>query len=61
MMAYIETSGSDFTVDDGKKEILLKDYFVFENEDERNLAFYSKDYVEKLYKSYIEQMFGEEE
>lgn len=62
LLAYFDESEMDHSVSDpGNKELYLKDYFVFESEEDRFVAIYSREYVEKRYKDYIEQMFGKED
>ena len=62
LLAYIKASGSDYSVDtDSKGTVLLKDYFVFESDDVEFIALFSRDYVERLYRTYVELMFGKED
>lgn len=62
LLAYFDESKMDYSVSDpGNKELYLKDYFVFESEVDNFVAIFSREYVEKRYKDYIEQMFGKED
>lgn len=60
LKAYIEATQNDLTVDNAGKTILLKEYFVFESEENASIAMFSQDYVKHLYNHYIELMFSEE-
>ena len=60
LMAYIEATKADLSVDDGGNTVLLKDYFVFESEENACIAMFSRDYVRHLYDHYIRLMFEEE-
>lgn len=56
---YVEITGYDINID-VNHSLEIKDYFVFESEDNECIAVFSKEFVKNRYQKYIELMFKED-